>query len=97
SLDQAFALGAEPPESIHWREYCQFPWTSMTVKSDGIVASCSQDYNNDLVFGDTKTQTLKEIWNSEEYDKFRKMHVYNTPGIRCTDGGCDMRVIGKLL
>lgn len=98
SLDQAWMLGKEAPQSIHWSEPCQFPWSSMTIKSNGDVASCSQDYNNELVFGNVEEQTLEEIWNDYAYNRFRAKHVYNVPGIRCTDyGKCDMTTIGKFI
>jgi MoaA/NifB/PqqE/SkfB family radical SAM enzyme len=97
SLDQAWMTGGEPPKSIHWREYCQMPWSSMTINSSGLAVACQEDFDGEIVLGDAKIQTLKEIWNGAEYDKLRRTHIENTPGIRCTDGRCDMRVIGRYL
>ena len=35
--------------AVHWQEPCQFPWSSMTIKSDGSAVPCVQDYNNEIV------------------------------------------------
>ena len=38
-------------ESIHWQEVCKHPWMTMTIKSNGEVAMCMEDFNNEIVFG----------------------------------------------
>ena len=45
-------------QSIHWLEFCQFPWSSMTVKSNGECAECVEDFNNEIILGDTARQSL---------------------------------------
>lgn len=81
--------------SIHWQEFCQFPWSSMTVKSNGECAMCVEDFQNEIILGDAKTESLYDIWNGEKYDKFRRDHYNLTPGIKCTER-CDMKLIGEL-
>ena len=83
-------------QSIHWTELCQFPWSSMTIKSNGEVAMCVGDYNNDIIFGDAEKESLYDIWNGEKYRKFREKHFKLTPGIKCTER-CDMTLVGKLI
>jgi len=82
--------------SIHWIEFCQFPWSSMTIKSNGESVECVEDFNNEIILGDAKTQSLQEIWNGEKYQKFRRDHFDLTPGLKCTEQ-CDMRLIGSFL
>src|SRR5512133_1918521 len=36
-------------QSIHWLEFCQFPWSSMTIKSNGESVECVEDFNNEIV------------------------------------------------
>jgi len=79
--------------SIHWIEPCQFPWSSMTIKSDGMATQCVEDYNNDIILGDAKIDSLHDIWNSEKYKKFRKSHLTKKGIERCTKR-CDMRLLG---
>lgn len=83
-------------KSIHWIEFCQFPWSSMTIKSNGEAVECVEDYNNEIILGDTKKESLYNIWNGRKYHKFRKDHFDLTPGIKCTEH-CDMTLIGNLL
>jgi MoaA/NifB/PqqE/SkfB family radical SAM enzyme len=83
-------------QSIHWLEFCQFPWSSMTIKSNGESVECVEDFNNEIILGDAKTESLYDIWNGEKYNKFRMDHFNLTPGIKCTEQ-CDMQLIGSFL
>ena len=83
-------------QSLHWTEFCQFPWSSMTIKSNGESVQCVEDFNNEIILGDAKKETLFDIWNSEKYKKFRMDHFDLTPGIKCTEQ-CDMKLIGNYL
>lgn len=80
-------------KSIHWSEICKHPWMTMTVKSNGEAAMCMEDFNNEIILGDTNTQSLKEIWNGEAYKKFRYQHLYAKDRIKCV-GECDMKLMG---
>lgn len=86
----------EGTNSIHWMEFCQFPWSSMTIKSNGEAVECVEDFNNEIVLGDVREASLHEIWNGDKYRKLRDMHFDMTPGIKCTEQ-CDMKLIGKYL
>ena len=68
----------------------------MTIKSDGEVAMCGQDFNNEIVLGDAKKETLHDIWNGQKYAEFRRQHIEVKPGIKCTER-CDMNMVGQLL
>ena len=82
--------------SIHWLEFCKHPWMSMTIKSNGEAAMCMEDFNNEIILGNAKKESLYEIWNGEPYKIFREDHFNLTKGIRCTEQ-CDMRLIGHLV
>lgn len=82
-------------KSVHWSEFCKHPWMSMTIKSDGMAAMCMEDYNNEIVLGDAKKETLKDIWNGEKYRQFRRYHFFPTAGLKCRDQ-CDMDLIGDV-
>jgi radical SAM protein with 4Fe4S-binding SPASM domain len=82
--------------SIHWSEVCKHPWMSMTIKSNGEVAMCMEDYNNEIILGDAKKEPLYDVWNGEKYRKFRRDHLDLTPGTKCTER-CDMALIGNFL
>lgn len=83
-------------QSLHWIEFCQFPWSSMTIKSNGELVECVEDFNNEIILGDAKTESLADIWNGAKYNRFRLDHFDLTPGIKCTEQ-CDMQLIGSFL
>ncbi len=82
--------------SIHWLEFCQFPWSSMTIKSNGEAVECVEDFNNEIILGDAKIDPLQAIWNGEKYHQFRLAHFDLKPGIKCSEQ-CDMKLIGSFL
>lgn len=97
SQDQQWYQGKkEGTQSIHWTEFCQFPWSSMTIKSNGEAVMCVEDFNNEIVLGDAKKDSLYNIWNGEKYRQLRRNHFDLTPGIKCTKQ-CDMTLIGSLI
>jgi len=79
--------------SIHWSEFCKHPWMSMTIKSNGEAVMCMEDFNNEIVLGDARNESLYDIWNGEKYRKFRQNHFDLAPQIKCTQQ-CDMKLIG---
>jgi radical SAM protein with 4Fe4S-binding SPASM domain len=83
-------------ESIHWSEICKHPWMSMTVKSNAEIAMCMEDYNNEIILGNLRDNSLADIWNGQKYIQFRKDHMDNSCGLKCTER-CDMEVVGNLL
>jgi wyosine [tRNA(Phe)-imidazoG37] synthetase (radical SAM superfamily) len=83
-------------QSIHWLEFCQFPWSSMTIKSNGESVECVEDFNNEIILGNSQTESLYDIWNGEKYKNFRLDHFNLTPGIKCSEQ-CDMQLIGNFL
>lgn len=71
-------------------QYCEYPWTSLTVMADGNVVPCTQISNNEIVLGNVNENTLEEIWNSKKYKEFRKMHVTgNFPAKHKCNHSCD--------
>jgi radical SAM protein with 4Fe4S-binding SPASM domain len=57
---------------------CRYLWESVVIAWDGRVVPCCFDYNATMVMGDLRTQTLAEIWNSEDYVRFRRMELEGT-------------------
>jgi len=82
--------------SIHWSELCKHPWMTMTVKSNGEIAMCMEDFNNEIVLGNANKNSLYDIWNGDKYSQFRMDHINCRAGIRCTER-CDMKVVGHYL
>ncbi len=76
--------------SHYAKQYCEYPWTSLTVMAEGNVVPCTQISNNELVLGNIKEESLEDIWNGENFRKLRQMHITgNFPkGHKCSER-CD--------
>ena len=81
-------------QSVHWSECCKHPWMSMTIKSNGEACMCMEDFDNEIVLGDARRQSLADIWNGDVYRRFRKDHFEVTRGLKCSER-CDMVMIGE--
>lgn len=83
-------------KSVHWSEVCKHPWMTMTIKSNGEATMCMEDFNNEIILGNVKENSLYDIWNGEKYIQFRKDHFDVDPEFKCS-GKCDMKLIGNYL
>jgi len=83
-------------KSIHWLEMCQLPWSSMTIKSNGEIAMCMEDFNNEIILGDASAEALYDVWNSKKYEDFRSWHFSKELDIKCVNA-CDMKLMADYL
>jgi len=84
--------------SHYQHQYCEYPWTSLTVMADGSVVPCTQDYNAEMVLGNVRDETLEQIWNGERYRRFREWHVTGKfpDGHKCSSR-CDQKKLCSYL
>lgn len=82
-------------QAIHGTEICKHPWMSLSVKSNGEVAMCMDDYNNEIILGNTNYSSLKEIWNGDLYKKFRLSHIIGD-NEKCSCR-CDLPILGEMI
>jgi MoaA/NifB/PqqE/SkfB family radical SAM enzyme len=54
---------------------CTQFWRRVTIGPDGSIRFCVVDWMDKTVAGHLKTQTIKEVWKSAEYDRMRKAHL----------------------
>ncbi|MEM5471643.1 radical SAM protein [Hoeflea sp. AS60] len=66
-------------------ETCPYIFYSMSVNPDGLVSSCFLDWSRDLIIGDVKAQSIKQVWNSDKMNALRLQHL---EGRRCENGTC---------
>ena len=62
-------------KSHYATQYCEFPWTSVTIMAEGNVVPCTQISNNEIVLGNVNENSLEEIWNGKKYQELRNMHI----------------------
>lgn len=80
-------IGEIKEKNIRGRNHsgiCFQPFGSFTVTSEGYLSGCVLDYHKALIIGDCKKESLREIWKSQVYQKWRKRHLDdNTKGSIC--------------
>ena len=72
SREQAIAMGPRGPgpEKFH----CPEPFKRLTLRSNGDVLPCCSFYALDLVVGNWKAESLKDIWSNEQMRQLRQIH-----------------------
>lgn len=84
-------------KAIHWLEFCQAPWSTLSIQANGDISACgAEDYNGELIVGNAQHETLADAWNSGKFRKFREDHFNVNKEIKCAEE-CDMRLIGELV
>jgi radical SAM protein with 4Fe4S-binding SPASM domain len=93
-------------DSSAWKHPCHYLWRGpMYVKQNGDVYACCQSYimAGDGPVGNLERSSLEEIWNSEEMQRMRRLHVTGRAGEIdvcakcCTTIPHPVLVVGSLL
>lgn len=69
-------LGGE----LNSNQVCPYIFYQACVNSDGTMSACLMDWNHKLIIGDTKTQSIVDIWNGKP---ITDMRIMNLEGKRC--------------
>lgn len=56
-------------------EVCPYIFYSLSINSDGKVSLCFLDWSRELIVGDVKTESFRNIWNNESLFDCRRMHL----------------------
>jgi radical SAM protein with 4Fe4S-binding SPASM domain len=54
---------------------CYRLWLTFTVLWDGRVSMCCADFDGRHIFGDLRTSSIAEVWNSQAYRAARRQHL----------------------
>jgi MoaA/NifB/PqqE/SkfB family radical SAM enzyme len=54
---------------------CYRPWLTLTVLWDGRVSLCCVDFDGDVILGDLRTSTIREVWNGKVFRQVRREHL----------------------
>ena len=84
-------------QSHYMRSFCEYPFMSMTILYDGTVVPCSLDFDGALPLGDSKKNSLKEIWDGEPFRNFREALARgNIPPNHFCNAQCDLPILGDV-
>lgn len=50
---------------------CPEVFDKLSINWDGAVSACCEDYDNLMIVGDIREQSLKDIWRSEKMNRYR--------------------------
>lgn len=70
------------------KNICSYIFYSMVINADGTVSACCPDWEQKLIIGDLKAQTLKEIWNSSKLKNLQILHLKNERHSNLVCGNC---------
>lgn len=69
---------------------CPYPWTSLSVASNGEVVACSRDLRHQSVLGNLFTQSLDDVWNGAPMQALRRHLIDERPDRNGACAGCDL-------
>ena len=78
------------------RKVCPYIFYIMVINSDGTVSLCVQDWSRKLVVGDTREQSVREIWQGEAINAHRIAHLEMKRKENPTCGVCSVMAHGVL-
>lgn len=78
TISYSLARYENPHQTIPLREKtCSYIWERMTICWNGDVALCNQDINGDHLLGNLREQSIKEIWNGDNFLSIKQLHKEN--------------------
>jgi radical SAM protein with 4Fe4S-binding SPASM domain len=69
---------------------CPLPFTSMNILWDGRVITCSEDWGARDTVGDLTKQSLKQVWNSDKINHYRRLLRDHRTGESAVCAGCSL-------
>ncbi len=54
---------------------CPYIFYAMSINADGLASACFLDWGRKLKVGDVREHSLREIWNSDEFNALRMLHL----------------------
>lgn len=54
---------------------CELPFYKMYILHTGEAVLCCMDWRRNVVLGSVREQSIREIWNSDEYRRIRRLHI----------------------
>ena len=76
---------------------CGLLWKTFMVNWDLSATACCIDFHGELLVGDLRTQRIREIWGSEQYQYFRELHRRKMYEKMPLCGECNKNVMSKFM
>jgi spiro-SPASM protein len=56
------------------RTPCRMLWRNLSIHADGKVSACCHDSEDELIVGDVRNESVREIWNGDKLAELRRIH-----------------------
>jgi radical SAM protein with 4Fe4S-binding SPASM domain len=56
-------------------KYCIAPWNEITIKANGDVMFCPDEWITEFKLGNVKENSIDQLWNNEQAQKFRSFII----------------------
>ncbi len=76
---------------------CFFLWNNLVIGWSGKASVCCVDWNEEMVVGNVKDQSIYEIYNSERMDRMRLEHLIGKFKLLPKCKNCDIRPLSPKL
>lgn len=71
-INQEFGIYGQEINEV---QVCPYVFYSFSINSDGTASTCFLDWSRKLIIGDTKTETVKNIWQGSRMFEYQKMFL----------------------
>ena len=71
-VNQAFGIYGQKIKEV---KVCPYVFYSFSINSDGTATACFLDWSKKLIIGDTREESVKDIWNGEKLFNYQKMFL----------------------
>jgi radical SAM protein with 4Fe4S-binding SPASM domain len=72
-------------QPLEQKDVCTYIFYAAAVNADGTVSACCPDWDQQLIVGDVREESLKKIWASPAFNALRRQHL---EGLRCANTVC---------
>ena len=72
-------------QPLEQKDTCTYIFYAAAINADGSVSACCPDWDQKLIVGDVRQESLKSIWRSEAFNALRRQHL---EGRRCENHIC---------
>jgi radical SAM protein with 4Fe4S-binding SPASM domain len=62
-------------QTLKDKDVCTYIFYAMAVNSDGTVSACCPDWDQKLVVGDLRQESLRDIWHSQSMRQLQMLHL----------------------
>jgi glycosyltransferase involved in cell wall biosynthesis/MoaA/NifB/PqqE/SkfB family radical SAM enzyme len=68
------------PQGLQPVRTCELPFYKMYILASGDAVLCCMDWRRQVVVGNVRRQTIRDIWNSDAYRRIRRLHIEGRDG-----------------